>query len=128
MPLAATAATEPKNSDPQSTLHVDARTLKVFGTLFFDPDVTSTPGSVPWDGLLHAMAPTGCQAEKLYGSVWQFSPSNLDVERGIHFHEPRPQGQDPFRGSQAAWETVNDSPWLAWGHICVEGEVTHMLF
>ncbi|OAQ99017.1 hypothetical protein LLEC1_01157 [Akanthomyces lecanii] len=92
----APGATEPENSDHQPTLQVDARTLKVFRTLFFDPDVTSTPGSVPWNDFLHAMVSTGFQAEKLYGSVWQFSPTKLDVERSIHFHEPHPKGKIPF--------------------------------
>ncbi len=93
---AAPDVAEPDSLDHQPTLHVDARTLKVFRTLFFDPDVTSTPGSVPWNDFLHAMVSTGFQAEKLYGSVWQFSPTSLDVERSIHFHEPHPKGKIPF--------------------------------
>ncbi|KAK5716184.1 hypothetical protein LTR15_010010 [Elasticomyces elasticus] len=28
--------------------------------------------------------------EKLYGSVWQFQPIDLDVESSIQFHEPHP--------------------------------------
>jgi hypothetical protein len=82
--------------DTQPTFSVDARALKVFRTLFFNPEVTSTPGSVPWNDFLHAMVSTGFAAEKLYGSVWQFSPTRLDVERGIHFHEPHPSGKIPF--------------------------------
>ncbi|RMJ15126.1 hypothetical protein BHE90_002696 [Fusarium euwallaceae] len=93
---AAPDAPEPNNSDPQPTFHVDARTLKVFRTLFFNPEVNSTPGSVLWNDFLHAMVATGFQAEKLYGSVWQFSPTKLDVERSIHFHEPHPKGKIPF--------------------------------
>jgi hypothetical protein len=42
------------------------------------------------------MASTGFRIEKLYGSVWQFSPTSLDVERSIHFHEPHPKGKIPF--------------------------------
>jgi hypothetical protein len=34
------------------------------------------------------MTSTGFHAEKLYGSVWHFQPSRLDVERSIQFHEP----------------------------------------
>ncbi|KAF4979917.1 hypothetical protein FZEAL_3972 [Fusarium zealandicum] len=82
--------------DPQPKFPVDARSLKVFRTMFFNPEVTSTPGSIPWNDFLHAMASTGFQIEKLYGSVWQFSPTKLDVERGIHFHEPHPKGRIPF--------------------------------
>lgn len=95
-PAAIPAAPEPDTSDPQPTFNVDARTLKVFRTLFFNPEVSSTPGSVIWNDFLHAMVSTGFRAEKLYGSVWQFSPTKLDVERSIHFHEPHPKGKIPF--------------------------------
>ncbi|WAO94750.1 Hypothetical protein NCS54_01234800 [Fusarium falciforme] len=95
-PAAAPEAPEPENPDPQPTLHVDARTLKVFRTLFFNPEINSTPGSVLWNDFLHEMVATGFQAEKLYGSVWQFSSTTLDVERSIHFHEPHPKGKIPF--------------------------------
>ncbi|KAM3528889.1 hypothetical protein NHJ13051_002163 [Beauveria bassiana] len=94
--LAAPDVSETENFDPQPTFHVDSRTLKVFRTIFFNPDVTSTPGSVLWNDFLHAMVSTGFRAEKQYGSVWQFSPTSLDVERSIHFHEPHPKGKVPF--------------------------------
>lgn len=87
---------EPEPIDKQPTFAVDARALKVFRMLFFNPEVTSSPGTVPWNDFLHAMASTGFQMEKLYGSVWQFQPTGLDVERGIHFHEPHPKGKIPF--------------------------------
>ncbi|KAF7553797.1 hypothetical protein G7Z17_g3396 [Cylindrodendrum hubeiense] len=92
-------AIEPQGTteiNPQQTLSVDARALKVFRTLFFNPAVTSSPGEVPWNDFLHAMASTGFKAEKLYGSAWQFSPTKLDVERSIHFHEPHPKGKMAF--------------------------------
>jgi hypothetical protein len=82
--------------DMQPTFAVDARALKVFRTLFFLPGMTSTPGALAWNDFLHAMVSTGFQAEKLYGSVWQFSPSTLDVEKSIHFHEPHPKGKLVF--------------------------------
>ncbi|KAM0228243.1 hypothetical protein ACHAPO_010891 [Fusarium lateritium] len=87
---------EPETVDEQPTFQVDARALKVFRTLFYNPEVTSTPGEIPWNDFLHAMGSTGFQIEKLYGSVWQFQPTNLDVERGIHFHEPHPKGKISF--------------------------------
>jgi hypothetical protein len=43
------------------------------------------------------MKETGFTVQKLYGSVWQFTPQGLDVERGINFHEPHPSGKIPFR-------------------------------
>ncbi|KAF4499630.1 hypothetical protein FAGAP_4180 [Fusarium agapanthi] len=87
---------EPATEATQPTFAVDAKALKVFRTLFFDPEVTSTPGLIPWNDLLYAMAATGLKIEKLYGSVWQLTPTQLDVERGIHFHEPHPMGKIPF--------------------------------
>lgn len=83
--------------DSQPVFPVDVRALKVFRTIFFNPLVTSTPGEVPWNDFLHALASTGFAAEKLYGSVWQFRPTALDVERSIQFHEPHPRGKIPFR-------------------------------
>jgi hypothetical protein len=56
-------------SDSQPNFSVDARALKVFRTLFFNPEVTSTPGEIPWNDFLHAMRETGFNVEKLYGSV-----------------------------------------------------------
>ncbi|OBS25860.1 hypothetical protein FPOA_06394 [Fusarium poae] len=88
---------EPEPVDKQPTFQVDARALKVFRTLFFNPEVTSSPGEIAWNDFLHAMGSTGFRIEKLYGSVWQFQPTQLDVERGIHFHEPHPKGKIDFQ-------------------------------
>jgi hypothetical protein len=54
-----------ETADNQPTFAVNARVLKVFRTLFFNPEATSTPGSVPWQDFLYAMASTGFQIEKL---------------------------------------------------------------
>ena len=88
---------EANGFDPQPTFAVDARALKVFRTLFFVPSMTATPGEIPWTDFVHAMKSTGFGAEKLYGSVWHFTPTKLDVERSIQFHEPHPSGKIPFR-------------------------------
>lgn len=82
--------------DRRPTFMVDSRALKVFRTLFFHSAVTSTPGEVSWNDFLHAMTSVGFSAEKLYGSVWHFQPSKLDVERSIQFHEPHPVSKIPF--------------------------------
>ena len=73
---------------PQFALNT--RAFKVFKTLFFSPSTTSTPGEVAWSDFLYAMVAVGFVPEKLYGSVWQFSPDRdkLAVERSIQFHEP----------------------------------------
>lgn len=86
------AATE----DIQPTFNVDARALKVFRIVFFDPTANTTAGEVAWRDFLHAMDSTGFAAQKLYGSVWHFQPMKLDVERSIQFHEPHPHGKIPF--------------------------------
>jgi hypothetical protein len=82
--------------DVQPTFKVDKRSLKVFSTLFYQPSQTAQPGEIPWNDFLHAMCTTAFTVEKLYGSVWQFTPRNLDVERSIQFHEPHPIAKIPF--------------------------------
>lgn len=37
------------------------------------------------------MTSVGFSAQKLYGSVWQFSSREDDVQRSIQFHEPHPR-------------------------------------
>jgi len=92
------AAVSPSNSlDARRTFHVDARALKVFRTLFYIPSQHSTPGEIAWTDFLHAMVTVGFTPEKLYGSVWHFHPTRLDVERSIHFHEPHPQAKLAYR-------------------------------
>jgi hypothetical protein len=83
--------------DPQPHFKVDQRALKVFRTLFFTPSLGSTPGEISWTDFLHALRRVGFVGEKLYGSAWQFTPTALDVERSIQFHEPHPSGKIPFR-------------------------------
>ncbi|KAK5170245.1 uncharacterized protein LTR77_004831 [Saxophila tyrrhenica] len=98
-PQSSVTAPQPTSNeqDPQPTFSVDARALKVFRTLFYTPSLSATPGEVPWTDFLHALASTGFKPEKLYGSVWQFQPTNLDVERSIQFHEPHPNPKLPYR-------------------------------
>lgn len=105
--LAALTLDEPAVADAQPTMPVDARALKVFRTIFFNADVTSTPGEVPWRDFLHAMTSTGFQAEKLYGSVWQFRPTKLDVERSIQFHEPHPRGKMTYEAARRIGRRLN---------------------
>lgn len=90
-------ADDQSNVDPQPTFKLDKRALKVFSTLFYQPSASAQPGEIPWNDFLYAMAATGFAMEKLYGSVWHFTPTNLDVERSIQFHEPHPTNKIPFR-------------------------------
>lgn len=82
--------------DTQPSFPVDARALNVFRALFFNPDITSTPGEVSWTDFLHAMKTTGFAIQTMYGSVWQFQPQRLDVETPIQFHGPHPTGKIAF--------------------------------
>ncbi|KAF5689129.1 C2H2 C2HC zinc finger [Fusarium denticulatum] len=92
----AEAMAEATLEDPKPVFKVDRRALKTFRNLFYDPDVTSTPGEVAWNEFLHALTSVGLAAEKLYGSVWQFSPHTLEASGSIHFHEPHPHNKAPF--------------------------------
>lgn len=96
-PLQRTDAAPSALSDTQPAFTIDARALKVFRTLFYTASVSATPGEVAWTDFLHAMHSTGFLPEKLYGSVWQFKPTKLDVERSIQFHEPHPSGKLPYK-------------------------------
>jgi hypothetical protein len=93
--------------DVQPTFTVDKRALKVFKTIFFTPSTSSQPGEVAWGDFLHAMISTGFVVEKLYGSAWQFTPTKLDVERGIQFHEPHPSGKIPFTTARRHGRRLN---------------------
>ncbi|XP_044724835.1 C2H2 and C2HC zinc finger [Hirsutella rhossiliensis] len=72
-----TTATEAAAPD---SIAVDARALKVFRTLFFNPAVTSSPGEIPWNDFTYAMTLTGMFA----------------AEKLIQFHEPHPRAKIPF--------------------------------
>lgn len=81
------------------TVQVDSRSLKAFRTLFFNPAVTSSPGELSWAEFLHAMTSSGLfGAEKLYGSVWQFT--HLEDGSRIQFHEPHPRGKLTFNAAR----------------------------
>jgi hypothetical protein len=90
---------EPESAaeDSHPVYHVNRNIYKVFRTLFFVPSQTEQPGEVAWTDFLKAMKETGFIFQKLYGSVWQFTPQGLNVERGINFHEPHPSGKITFR-------------------------------
>ncbi|KAL4898932.1 hypothetical protein BDW74DRAFT_164223 [Aspergillus multicolor] len=94
-------------SDEQPTFAVDARAHKVFRSLFFNPNLNSTPGEVPWNDFLHAMTSVGFTVMKLYGSVWQFTPTKLNVERKIQFHEPHPKPKLAFNVARQFGRRLN---------------------
>ena len=67
----------------------------------------NSPGEIPWSDFLHAMSHTGFEIEKLYGSTWQFTPTKLDVERSIQFHEPHPVNKIPYRVARRHGRRLN---------------------
>lgn len=95
--ISSTSTTAVKSQpDTQPIIFVDKRALKVFKSIFHTPSASSLPGEIAWQDFVYSLCSTSFFAEKLYGSVWQFTPQGLDVERGIHFHEPHPSGKIPF--------------------------------
>jgi hypothetical protein len=93
--------------DAQPTFAVDKRALKVFKTIFFTPSTSSQLGEIAWGDFLHAMSSIGFMAKKLYGSAWQFTPTKLDVECSIQFHEPHPSGKIPFTTARRHGRRLN---------------------
>ncbi|PYH79563.1 hypothetical protein BO82DRAFT_288668 [Aspergillus uvarum CBS 121591] len=103
----AEAPLEPRCAETQPAFSVDARSLKVFRSLFHDPELTSTPGEVRWNDFLHAMKSIGFAGIQLYGSVWQFQPTGFNVERSIQFHEPHPSGKMPYTMARRIGRRLN---------------------
>ncbi|EMD00144.1 hypothetical protein BAUCODRAFT_145454 [Baudoinia panamericana UAMH 10762] len=91
---------EEEPSKPLRTVKISKRHFRVFSALL--PASTAEEHQrteVAWDELLRAMDSIGLKPEKLYGSVWSFTPSpikdgeceegKVDVTRPIQFHEPK---------------------------------------
>lgn len=95
-----TPPTPQAEEDAKPTFVLKNRAFKVFKTLFFNPAQSDLPGDIPWAEFLFAMRVTGLAPEKMYGSVWQFTPTSLDVERSIQFHEPHPASKIPFSNAR----------------------------
>lgn len=85
----------PNDPRPPVTHNVSKPALKVFGTMFHTSANGGGQGEIDWNVFLHAMTSMGFAAEKLFGSVWHFTP--LETAAGsIHVHEPLPTGKIPF--------------------------------
>ena len=96
-PKAATPEKTPSEPPEPPVIVVDARALKVFRTLFFNPGVTSSPGEIPWKDFVYAMTSTGqFTAKKLFGSAWQFQRRDGEGQSSIQFHQPHPLGKIHF--------------------------------
>lgn len=98
---AASIEQQPANSDaerkaPTIKAGLFKRALAVFSVMFHTQSSHDGQGEIDWKDFLHAMTAVGFAAEKLYGSVWHFSPTDIGVSRSIHVHEPHPTGKIPF--------------------------------
>lgn len=75
---------------------LSSRAIKVFCTLFYTPGGDKHQHEISWNDFLHSMTSIGFAAEKLYGSVWHFTPETFEADRSIHVHEPHPSGKIAF--------------------------------
>ncbi|CAG8959565.1 hypothetical protein HYFRA_00001466 [Hymenoscyphus fraxineus] len=93
-----TSKTQETSQEPTSKYELNTRGLKVINALFYVPNQNDPPGEIIWGDFLQVMATAGFAIQKLYGSIWQFSPSSDKVspQRSIQFHEPHPGVKIPF--------------------------------
>jgi hypothetical protein len=108
----ATEHHEPQRQVPQvppetPQLIVNKRAYKVFNALFHDPLSPDRPGEAAWQGFLYAMATVRFMFEKLYGSVWKFTPIGLSSMRPINFHEPHPDRKIPHATARRHGRRLN---------------------
>ncbi|KAK5065003.1 hypothetical protein LTR84_000838 [Exophiala bonariae] len=84
----------PNKTDQEYDLGKRGR--KVLATLLHLNDTRNQRGEIAWKDFLQVMTALKFNAEKLYGSVWQFTPTTGSVKRGIHVHEPHPSNKIHF--------------------------------
>jgi len=72
----------------KSTFTVDKRAKKTFSVLSYTPSLNDTPGDTTWTDFVHAMLSTGFVVEKLYASIWHFTPPRSVPGESIQFHAP----------------------------------------
>ncbi|KAK2749625.1 hypothetical protein FQN57_005847 [Myotisia sp. PD_48] len=86
----------PPKKPLNSPIMVGKRAYKVLASLFHSPDMEAQQNEIPWTDFLSAMSAAGLSPAKLHGSVWQFTPKKMELERSIQFHEPHPHRKIPF--------------------------------
>lgn len=79
-----TATTPPE----KSSFIVDKRAKKTFSAIFYTPSLNDTPGDTTWTDFVHAMLSVGFVVEKLYASIWHFTPPKFVLGESIQFHAP----------------------------------------
>lgn len=106
---------------------VDARSLKVFQTIFFVPNVSATPGEIPWTDFCYAMTHVGFTVEKGYGSAWNFYPQRVELDRPIQFHEPHPKVKIPYEIARRHGRRLNRAYGWSRESFCLKGEAASEL-
>ncbi|KAH0286238.1 hypothetical protein KCU62_g6954, partial [Aureobasidium sp. EXF-3399] len=72
----------------KSTFTVDKCAKKTFCVLFYTPSLHDTPGDTTWTDFVHAMLSAGFVVEKLYASIWHFTPPRSVPGESVQFHAP----------------------------------------
>jgi hypothetical protein len=91
---------EPRTCQPPMRFTLSRKPYHTFSTLFYQPSTSAQPGEVAWTDFVSAMSAISFLPEKLYGSVWRFTPKSdsvLGTELPINFHEPHPAPKLAFR-------------------------------
>lgn len=86
---------------------LSSRATKVFCTIFCTPGSNKPQHEISWKDFLHSMTSIGFAAEKLYGSVWHFTPETFEADRSIHVHEPHPSGKIAFYHARGLGRRLN---------------------
>lgn len=73
-----------------------AKHLKVFRSIFHARNSNVHQGELDFKEFRCAMRAIGFGMEKLYGSVWHFTPIKLHVNKSFHVHEPHPDSKFTF--------------------------------
>ena len=81
------AGAPPSHAAEEARVAVDARSLKAFRALLYNPAVTSSQGTLTWGDFLHAMTSSGLfVAQKMYGSMWHFT--HVQDGTTVEFRQP----------------------------------------
>jgi hypothetical protein len=102
----------PSEDQIKTTFYLDKRSYEVFQTLFSNPRNKNVPRDVRWVDFLRAMTSLGFSVDSLNGSAWQFTPSHVDVDRSIQFHEPHPSSRlFLFQARRIGWRLSRRYGW-----------------
>ncbi|KAI1867583.1 hypothetical protein JX265_007385 [Neoarthrinium moseri] len=109
-----------------ATVRVDNRAARVFQLLFHVTGSNDRPGELSWTEFLYAMTNAGFTAEKLYGSVWQFTHTGVttSLARSIQFHEPHPKKSLPYWKARRLGRRMTRRYGWSWSTFITDGELS----